>query len=550
MKKLLLAVLFCGSTVLAQNVQNGHLSGNFQSDFQLYIVDDALNFNLQNPSSGFPSERFLTNGFANFVYTNGHFTSGFRYESYQNALLGYPAGYRGEGITYRYAQFNKDGLDVTVGNFYEQFGSGMILRAYEERNLGYDNAFDGIRLVYAPLKGVRLKSLVGKQRLFFDKGKGIVRAIDGEISLNETFENLSEIKTQVLIGASFVSKFQKDLNPQYNLPENVGSWASRMNINHGKWNVGAEYVHKFNDPSAVNNYIYKNGNALLLNGSYSKRGLGFSLGAKRIDNMDFRSERDETLQNLLINFLPALTKQHAYALATIYPYGTITTGEMGLQAELNYKVKKGSALGGKYGIGIVANFSNVYAIDKQEINADTPIDSTGTLGYNSNFFKVGDEKFFQEFSLEISKKVNRKLKFIGTYINTEYNSSVIVGYKYHGMIYSNIFILETQYKIKPKYSIRTEFQHLSTKQHEGNWAMGLVEYTISPHYFFAIQNLYNYGNTENQLNYPTVSGGYNKGTTRFALSYGKQRAGIFCVGGVCRNVPASNGISLSITSSF
>jgi hypothetical protein len=34
------------------------------------------------------------------------------------------------------------------------------------------------------------------------------------------------------------------------------------------------------------------------------------------------------------------------------------------------------------------------------------------------------------------------------------------------------------------------------------------------------------------------------------MSYGKQRAGIFCVGGVCRNVPASNGFAISITSSF
>ena len=547
MKYLVNLLLLCTGTLFAQS---GQLSGNFQNDFQLYIEDDALNFNLENPSSGFPSERFLSNGFANIMYTRNNFSTGIRYEAYQNALLGYPAGYKGEGIAYRYAQFSKDGLDVTVGNFYEQFGSGMILRAYEERNLGYDNAFDGIRLKYSPLKGVYLKSLVGRQRLFFDKGEGVVRGIDGEISLNEAITKLSEIKTQIIFGASFVSKFQKDLNPAYNLPENVGSWASRMSINNGRWNLNSEYVHKYNDPSAVNKYIYKTGNALLMTGSYSKRGFGFSLAAKRIDNMDYRSERDQNLQNLMINYLPALTKQHGYTLATIYPYGTITTGEMGLQAELNYKVKKGSLVGGNYGMGVLANFSNVYAIDKQQLDSTTPVSTTGTLGYTSDFFKVGDDKYFQEFSIELSRKINKKLKLIGSYINTEYNSAAIVGYRYHGMIYSNIFILETQYKIKSKHSIRTEIQHLSTKQHEGNWVMGLAEYTVSPHYFFAVQNLYNYGNTDKKISYPTVSAGYNKGTSRFALSYGKQRAGIFCVGGVCRNVPASNGLSLSITSSF
>jgi len=547
MKKIFSFLLLCSSIVYGQN---GQFSGNFQSDFQLYLEDQALDFNLENPSSGFPRERFLSNGFANIMYNSTNFTAGMRYESYQNALLGYPSGYKGEGITYRYAQFSNHGLDVTVGNFYEQFGSGMILRAYEERNLGYDNAFDGIRLKYTPAKGIYLKSLVGRQRLFFDKGEGIVRGIDAEFYVNQIITKISESKTQITLGGSFVSKFQSDLNPSYNLPENVGSWASRMSLNHGKWNFSSEYVHKYNDPSAVNNYIYKTGNALLLSGSYSKRGLGLSLDAKRIDNMDYRSERDQNLQNLMINYLPALTKQHAYALATIYPYGTITTGEMGLQAELNYKVKKGSKLGGKYGMGVLANFSNVFAIDKQQINDSTQISTSGTLGYTSDFFKVGDEKYFQEFSIEFSKKVTKKLKLIGSYINTEYNSAAIVGYKYSGMIFASIFVLETQYKIKSKHSIRTEIQHLSTKQHEGNWVMALAEYTISPHYFFALQNLYNYGNDDKKLNYPTLSAGYNKGTSRFALSYGKQRAGIFCVGGVCRNVPASNGLSLNITSSF
>ena len=546
MKKVLYGLLFCAGSIFAQGIQNGHLSGNFQSNSQIYYEDADLGITSEN----LPSERFLTNSFANFIYTNNNFSAGMRYEAYQNVLLGFDKRYNGEGITYRYAQFNKDGLDITVGNFYEQFGSGMILRAYEERNLGYDNAFDGIRLKYSPYKGIYLKSLVGKQRLYFDKAEGIVRGIDGEISLNETFENLSEAKTQILIGASFVSKFQKDLDPIYILPENVASWASRFNVYHGKWIFGGEYVYKYNDPSATNNFIYKEGQALLANVSYSKRGFGFSLAAKRIDNMSSNSDRNLSGQEVSINYLPALTKQHAYTLATIYPYGTIANGEMGLQAELNYKVKKGSLLGGKYGMGILANFANAYSIHKTQIDEDTTIGESGTLGYTSDFFKLGDEKYFQEFSIELSRKINRKLKLVGTYINTHYNSTVIVGYDYHGMIKANIVVLEAQYKLKPKHSVRTQIQHLSTEQHEGNWAMGLIEYTVSPHYFFAVQNLYNYGNENKQIHYPNVSAGYTKGTTRFALGYGKQRQGIFCVGGVCRNVPKSNGISLSITSSF
>ena len=546
MKKVLYGLLFCSGPLFCQGIQNGHLSGNFQSNSQLYYEDADLGITSEN----LPSEKFLINSFANLLYTTSNFSAGMRYEANHNVLLGFDKRYNGEGITYRYTQFNKDGLDITLGNFYEQFGSGMILRAFEERNLGYDNAFDGIRLKYSPFKGVYLKSLIGRQRLYFDKAEGIVRGFDGEISLNESFESLSDMKTQVMIGGSFVSKFQKDLDPIYILPENVASWASRFSIFHGKWIMGAEYVYKYNDPSATNNFIYKEGQALLANLGYSQKGFGFSLAAKRIDNMSFNSDRNLSGQEVSINFLPALTKQHTYALATIYPYGTIANGEMGLQADLNYKIKKGTLLGGKYGVGILANFSNAYSIHKSPINEDTAIGESGTLGYTSDFFKVGDDKYFQEYSLEISKKINRKLKLIGTYLNTHYNSNFIVGYGNYGMIKAGIWILETQYKLKPKHSLRTEFQHLKTAQHEGNWAMGLVEYTVSPHYFIAIQNLYNYGNKINKTHYPNISAGYTKNTTRFALGYGKQREGIFCVGGVCRNVPKSNGFSLSITSSF
>ncbi len=61
-----------------------------------------------------------------------------RYENYQNVMLGFPSGlFRGEGISYRYARLNRDRWNITVGNFYEQFGSGLIFRSYEERGLGW-----------------------------------------------------------------------------------------------------------------------------------------------------------------------------------------------------------------------------------------------------------------------------------------------------------------------------------------------------------------------------------------------------------------------------
>ena len=53
-----------------------------------------------------------------------------------------------------------------------------------------------------------------------------------------------------------------------------------------------------------------------------------------------------------------------------------------------------------------------------------------------------------------------------------------------------------------------------------------------------------------QLHYINLNVGFNKGGNRFEIGYGKKREGIFCVGGVCKLVPSSNGFSVNITSSF
>ncbi len=490
----------------------------------------------------------LSNGFMNLIYTNGNFSTGFRYESYQNALLGFPVGYLGNGLTYRFASFTKDQLSVTVGNFYEQFGNGISFRSYEERGLGYENVMDGIRIKYEPLEGITLTGITGKQRLFFDYGEGIVRGFDGNIDLNSVLPKMKESKTRISVGGSVVSKYQSDQDSRFVLPENVSTVAGRLNVNRGKVNVNAEYAYKSNDPSADNGFIYKSGETIFLQTSYSQKGFGLVLAAKRNDNMSFRSDRNESQQNLLVNYLPALTKQHTYnLLATLYPYATQLNGEMAFQADLIYKFKKGTRIGGKKGMDIQVNYSTANNLDTTLLNDE----QTLRQGYKTNFFNVG-EVYFKDFNVQVDKKFSKKVKGRFTYANLVYNQEIIEGKPGKPKVYANIGIADVTYKFTMRKSLRTEAQVLLTEQDQGEWATLLLEYSYSPHWFIAVLDQYNYGNkvSDKQVHYYNVSGGYiNKGN-RISVSYGRQRAGIFCVGGVCRVVPASNGIYLSVTSSF
>jgi hypothetical protein len=542
--------LFYSEKAFAQNVLNGgQVNGNFQVDAQYYQVDSAIG------AYAIP-EKMLMNSWTNITYTLGDFSAGMRFESYLNPVSGYYKDLKGSGVPYWYAGFKSGQFDITAGNFYEQFGSGMVLRAYEEHNLGYDNALNGIRVKFMPLPGITMKGIWGTQRYFWQKSPGIVRGGDVDISLNELVKSFSNGKARFQFGGSFVSKYQENeeisigQDTTLNLPLNVGAASGRFNLTYGKFGIGAEYAYKINDPNASNRFIYKKGQGLLINTSFSQKGFGVIIQAKRLDNMSFKSKRTETGNVLDINYLPAITKQHTYTLAALFPYATQPNGEMGIETQINYNIKKNTWLGGYYGTDISLNFSSINSISRTAVDTFA-IDAPGTLGYESSFFKLGDKLLFRDINLEISHKFNKTFKGAFNFMHQDYDP-LVNGHEGDPIIHSNIFIADMTYKFTSTHALRGEFQYLQTKQDQGSWMMGLFEYSIAPTWFFSIADQWNFGNEDSDIryHYPLVAAGYNNDANRIQVSYGKQRAGIVCVGGVCRPVPASNGFSITITSSF
>lgn len=554
MKRQFIACLFflIPVCIFAQEKDNatknaGEIHGNVQVDAQYYNPDSSI---------GAPPvpEKLLMNSFANINYTKGNFVAGIRYESYLNTIQGFDPRYKLNSIPYRYAGYTLDELEVTVGNYYEQFGSGMILRAYEEKGLGLDNAFDGVRLKYN-INGFYLKGLIGTQRYFGTQGPGIVRGFDGEVHLSELIPRWSESPTQVVLGGSFVSKYQSGdeitlpSGAVLRVPLNVGASAGRISVSRGKISLMAEYAYKINDPSATNNFIYKEGEALLFNAAYSRKGFGFSLGIKRVDNFSFKSDRKAGQSDLDINFIPMLAKQHTYSLFTFYPYATQPTGEIGYQADLTTKIKKGTILGGKYGTDININYSGANGLDTTQLAS---VKDSARMGYLEGDYFIPGQTYFQDFNIDVTHKFSSKFKLMLMYASQIYNIDVIQGKPGYPKILSHIGMAEITYKVGDDKSLRIEMQHLYTKQDKRSWAMGLIEYGVGEHWLISVQDNYNYDNyiVEERFHYYNATVAYVKSATRISLGYGKQRAGIFCVGGVCRYVPASNGLLLSVLSSF
>lgn len=529
----------------------GDISGNTETIYQYLLQDDAINAQQ-------PDEKSLVNSYTNINYRHSGFKAGVRVETYLPRILGYPDRFDGTGLGYRYFGYKNDIVDVTVGNFYDQFGSGLIFRAYEDRALGFDNMMNGFRIKLKPYKGITLKTIYGKQRYSFTDGKvnyapAIVRGADLEFNLNKWFPKLSENNIRINAAGSFVSKYQRDDNSEFILPENTGSYGGRLELAYKKFYINGEYVIKEQDPSQDNAYIYNYGKGLLINAGYSQKGLGILLSAKSIDNMSFRSDRNATLQDVTIGFIPPLTKTHTYNLvATLYPYASQPNGEVAFQADLIYKIKRGTKLGGKYGTDVALNFSTAYEPIKRTSGYD--IQDSSRVAYDSKLFDKSDLLYWRDINVQIKRKVHKSWTVRLNYFNINMNNDVLKLTEEKGIIQSHIGVLDVEYKINRKNTIRAELQGLWTVDNKdrGDWATALVEYTISPDWFFSLIFQSNYGNPnpEDRINYPMAFVGRIWGATRLQLGYGRQNAGLFCVGGICRFVPASNGLTVTFSHSF
>ena len=518
MKRRCIFIISFFNFYIATSVAQVTLNGSIQSDMLLPREDTEIGAE--------KTEDFQTNTYVDLLMQSKYVDAGARLEYLEHPLPGYENDFKGWGVPNFWVKGRLGCAELTAGTFYEQFGSGLILRTYEERSLGIDNSLLGGRLVVKPTKGVTLKALGGKQRRYWEWNKAWITGADGEVHLNEWIPSLQQSATELMVGASWVNKYESqedifvDPTHKLNLPEFVNAWDVRATLNKGPWSLLAEYAQKTQDPSFDNQYSYEKGTAVLFSGSYSKKGLSVLLQGKRSENMAFRSRRTMLGTSSFLNHLPAFTQDHTYALAALYPYATqLAGGEWAWQAEAGYNFKRKTALGGKYGMNVKVNFSHV---------------------------RWEGTTYYQDLDVQLTRKLTKDFKLTLMYMNQKYNKTVVEGEG--GMVNSNIFIADGKYQFSPKVTLRGEVQYLTTKDDQGDWAYGLLELSLAPHWMISLSDMYNVGETH--IHYYQGGVTFTTGAHRIQLGYGRTRAGYNCSGGVCRYVPATCGLTASYNYSF
>lgn len=549
------SLLLCAAAVAQDTV---YVSGSVQHD-GLFPTTDITGVR-STPRPGWAKTDHLSNNYldlsVHWLHQDGN-KVGFkglhldtRIEMNQWPLLGYDPLFAGHGLGRLSLTADFQWGHVSAGDVYGQFGSGLILDLYENRDLGIDNSLRGAKIDVTPYKGIRLTLLGGKQRRYWNcyhdgawgwnYRKDAAMGADLELNIGEWVPLMSEQDIDLTFGGSYVSKYeQKDTvltivdskAYMYNLPHWIGAGDVRMELQAHGWDALVEYAYKANDPTLENGYSYRPGQALLLSLSYSRKGLSVLAQAKRSENMSFRSSRSETDLNGRLNLLPVFAPQHTYTLPALYPYVTqYTGGEWAFQGEVCYTWARKTRMGGRYGTTMKISAAHVQ----------------GLAGENSWLVKPGkDGVYYTDVHMELNKKITKRWTTNAMLLYIAYNRTLIEG---HGeTVHAGAAIWENKWQLTDQVALRNELQYLYTRQHEGQWFYTLLELNLWHRLTVTGDIEYNIGGGPEEQKEVFYSAGvaYTHGAHRLSAAYVKTSGGYNCAGGVCRYVPQEEGVKMS-----
>jgi len=537
----------------------GYLTGSLESTNHVYVKDAGNNFDPAFQPQLKDGNIFATNDYLKLDYYKGRLSAGLQMEGYFPTLVGYPVAQNKLSLSNLYVSWRDKSYSVTAGTFYEQFGSGLLFRSWEDRMLGLNNALLGARATYNFEDKVAVKAFWGVPRLgkiddnaammgaedaFFGLGLTKVHVAGADVSVSlSSLLGMEDISLS--LEGSLLNKHEAlgDILKAAGCKENTLGWSGRVNFDMDGFFLKGEYVDAGKQivsvAAAQNGRAAVNGNAQLVEFGYNGRGLGVTVTGRRMDRMTQKiysfsgTENGYGSLSNMLSYRPAMSTQYTYMLTTLNPYSpevgdkVIRAGEIGGQIDAFYNFRRGTAIGGKRGMKVHANFSTYY-------------------GLNETGGTEGGGLLFRDFSFDLEKQWTKKFKSVLMYSMQEYNKHHENTGLYIGT--SHIVVADLLYKWTPKLSTRMELQYLATKDDQGDWMAGLLEVNFAPHWSVFASDMWNHGSTK--LHYYNAGLSFSMAHLRVAAGYGRYRAGFICSGGVCRAIPAYTGANISLTASF
>ena len=234
MKRLFLVIGLVSASAVLSAQENGYVTGSFETNNHLYVNDAVNEFQADD-------DRIGSNNYLKVDYYKGNLSAGLQLESYLPAQIGFPEELSRYALSNMYVNWKDDAFQVTAGTFYDQFGSGLLFRSWEDRLLGLNNAIMGARFAYNWDDKVAFKAIWGMPRLGMEFTDTQVRGADLSVSLSNII-GLDDVLLSV--EGSVLNKYTKigiEAEEAGGKPNSLG-FSGRLNFDWNGFFAKGEYV--------------------------------------------------------------------------------------------------------------------------------------------------------------------------------------------------------------------------------------------------------------------------------------------------------------------
>ena len=538
----------------------GQFSGNLLLTYQKYVRDDSIGAN----TKVYKENTASADAWLFMQYRIKGYSFVLRYDAFNNSpLLDPQSAYTNHGIGFWQINKNIDKLDITMGSFYDQFGTGILFRAYEQRQIGIDYAIQGMRLKYNLNDKWAIKGFAGNQKGNIKNRFGFANQVISGLNIEGNLGLGTDSKYGDLqVGASAVNRTldretMDRLVSTINTYELADRFYPKFNVYGGNayltytkdnfsWTVEGNVKSKEAIMEDDSKFHLTGGKVLYTSMSWGKGGwnlgkqsasIGLNVQARHVDHFSFRTAPTENLLNGLVSYLPSMTRQNTYRLLSRYNAPGQAMGEDGIQGEIEFKPRKGTQ--------IFFNGSYVQTLA-----------SNGKLNQATGLKEA--EKLFSENYLEVVQKIGKHNKMKLGVQRIVYNQTRYESEPEYVPVKTITPFGEWLHTMNQGKSLRVEWQYLNTKNDQGSFANLMIEMFVKKNLSVAMADMVNVAPHRYErmiiankvLHYPTFFVGYTEKNTVFTLAFLKQQQGVNCSGGICREEPAFSGVRFTVSSNF
>ncbi len=559
----LIGLLLCSISLLAaqgnQQQGKGEFSGSLDLNANWFMEDESIG------ATGIPQYDeglFGTEIWLNLKYRVKGYEFGVRLDYFNNSDLLNPSDvYSGFGLGRIYMTKRYGDFEVSLGYLYDQIGSGIIFRSYEERGLFIDNALVGGRVKYdindnlsVMLLGGKQKNLVGwgatnwgredpavwygdifpvydswlyggKVEGFFPVNEGKLILTPGIGLMTRRWSDSQVDALQNTLGTYTPEDFIDEV-PYYTYAFTA---YNTLQVGSFAWYFEGAYKtdDTFFDPFATRllwtgeetegKFVVRPGYVLYNVLNYSIGRFSASAEYKVTRDFTFRADPFASLNRGMINFLPPMARVNTYRLPGRYVPATQELGENAGQIELGYHIDR----------------RHYFLLNGTHIN-----DDKGTSLYREIYF-------------EYTWKRPRKSTLIAGIQSQWYNQDRYESKPGVPTVRTITPFADYLWIMDRKKSLRFELQYMHTEQDFGGWLWAAVEFSFAPRWVFELSDMWNVSPAKGDpTHYPTAGVTYTVDSHRITLRYVKQVEGVVCSGGICRLEPAFSGVKINVASQF